>query len=138
MLICIDSCVFIRGINHDQSDAQQLLKRIDPQIQVTIHRLIAQEVSRNLVGQAQLRAFYSLFYKSLNATIIDAQIPPMLIEKYVALGMAEKGDAYIGAFAEWMRVDYLISDNRHFLRELRTDAYGLLSPGDFLEQLRKP
>jgi hypothetical protein len=31
-----------------------------------------------------------------------------------------------------MRVDFLISDNRHFLHSLRTDAYQLLSPGDFL------
>jgi len=35
-----------------------------------------------------------------------------------------------------MQVDYLISDNRHFLQELRTDAYRLLTPGDFLEILQ--
>jgi hypothetical protein len=34
-----------------------------------------------------------------------------------------------------MRVEYLISDNRHFLRAFRTDAYQLLSPGDFLDKL---
>lgn len=137
MLICIDSCVFIRGIYQEDSDAQQLLKQIGPAARVIIHRLIAQEVIRNLTDQAQFRTFYRLFYKSEYALIIDEPIPRTLIDRYIALGLREKGDAYIGAFAEWMRVDYLISDNRHFLRDLHTDAYTLLSPGDFLTQLNR-
>ncbi len=135
MLICIDSCVFIRGIYQEDSDAQQLLKQIGPAARVIIHRLIAQEVIRNLTNQAQVRTFYRLFYKSECAFIIDEPIPRTLIDRYIALGLREKGDAYIGAFAEWMHVDCLISDNRHFLRDLRTDAYRLLSPGDFLALL---
>jgi hypothetical protein len=132
MLICIDSCVFIRGINQEQSDAGRLLELIGPEVRVIIHRLIVQEVTRNLVGRAQVRTFYKLFHKSENAFLSDAPIPQTIIERYMALGLREKGDTYIGAFAEWMRVDYLISDNRQFLRELRTDAYRLLAPGDFL------
>lgn len=69
--------------------------------------------------------------------IIDLRVPERLVADYVARGLRAKGDAYIGAFAEWMRVEYLISDNRHFLRELRTDAYRLLSPGDFLKRLEQ-
>jgi hypothetical protein len=137
MLICIDSCVFIRGINHERSDAQQLLKQIGPQVRLTIYRLIAKEVVRNLSGQAQSRVFYGLFHNTEYATIIDAPIPQSLVDQYLALGLSEKGDAYIGAFAEWMQVDFLISDNRHFLRAFHTDAYQLLSPGDFLEVLTR-
>lgn len=59
----------------------------------------------------------------------------MLIERYIGLGLAEKGDAYIGAFAERMRVDYHISDNPHVLRHLHTEAYGLLMPVDFLRHV---
>ncbi|CUS03621.2 protein of unknown function [Candidatus Promineifilum breve] len=101
-----------------------------------IPRLVAVEVTRNLTTRPQQVAFYSLLHKNENAAIIDAPIPPRLIARYLALGLSEKGDAIIGAFAEWMQVDYLISDNRHFLQELRTDAYRLLTPGDFLEILQ--
>jgi len=136
MVTCIDSCVFIRGLIREDADTRQLLGLIGPEIQLVIPRLVAIEVTRNLTTCPQQLAFYSLLHKNENAAIIDAPIPPRLIARYLALGLSEKGDAIIGAFAEWMQVDYLISDNRHFLQELRTDAYRLLTPGDFLEILR--
>ncbi len=52
------------------------------------------------------------------------------------LGLPVKADAFIGAFAEWMQVQYLISDNRHFLRDLATDAFGVLEASNFLMQFR--
>ena len=135
MRICIDSCVFIRGINQEGSDAERLLRSIGPELQVIANRLIAQEVTRNLSGPQQIRRFYQIFHESAAAFIVTGPIPPAILDRYVALGLREKGDAIIGAFAEWMAVDYLISDNRHFLRELHTDAYQLMSPGDFLNFL---
>lgn len=133
MLICIDSCVFIKGINLEQSEAGRLLELISSEIQVTIPRLIVREVTRNLDGKAQLLAFYRMFYKNADASIVDAPIPPRLISRYISLGLSEKGDAIIGAFAEWMEVEYLISDNRHFLRRLKTNAYRIVSPAEFLQ-----
>lgn len=134
MRICIDSCVFIRGYNQAGSDAEWLLKSIGPKLQVVINRLIAQEVTRNLSGQEQIRRFYQVFHDNTDAFIVSGPIPPAILERYVALGLREKGDAIIGAFAEWMVVDYLISDNRHFLRELQTDAYRIASPAEFLNR----
>jgi len=134
MRICIDSCVFIRGYNQAGSDAERLLKSIGPKLQVVINRLIAQEVTRNLSGQEQIRRFYQVFHDNADAYIVSGPIPPAILERYVALGLREKGDAIIGAFAEWMVVDYLISDNRHFLRELQTDAYRIASPAEFLNR----
>ena len=135
MRICIDSCVFIRGINQEGSDAERLLRSIGPELQVIANRLIAQEVTRNLSGPQQIRRFYQIFHESAAAFIVTGPIPPAILDRYVALGLREKGDAIIGAFAEWMVVDYLISDNRHFLRELHTDAYQLMSPRDLLNFL---
>ena len=51
----------------------------------------------------------------------------------MSLGLREKGDAFIGAFAEWMKVDYLISENRHFLRELQTEAYAVMNAERFIQ-----
>jgi len=98
--------------------------------------MIVMEVMRNLAKPKDVKLFFSLLQGNSPAFMVESPIPLSLVESYVARGLRAKGDAYIGAFAEWMRVDYLISDNRHFLRELRADAYGLVSPPEFLALLQ--
>lgn len=136
MLICIDSCVFIRAFEAPSSDAALLISVLTPKLPVVIPRLVALEVSRNLRSAEHLHTFYRIFSEKSGALIIDFPVPDDLVASYVIRGMRVKGDAYIGAFAEWFHVSHLISDNRHFLRELRTDAYQLLTPGNFLQLLR--
>lgn len=132
MRICIDSCVFIRGIPNPSSDAGRLINLISPSLQVISPRVVAIETTHNLRFVSDVAHFYRLFHERSFARISDEPVPPEILHQYIALGLRAKGDAYIGAFAEWMQVDCLISDNRHFLCDLRTDAYRLLSPGDFL------
>lgn len=48
------------------------------------------------------------------------------------MGLNEKGDAFIGAFAEWKKVAYIISNNRHFLRILHPDAFRVLDATTFV------
>lgn len=136
MLICIDSCVYIRAFDAPASDAARLIKLLKPELPVVIPRLVVREVVRNLRSAEAIHTFFQLFSETSGGQIIDIPVPGDLVAAYIARGLREKGDATIGAFAEWLRVDYLISDNRHFLQELRTDAYRLLTPGDFLEILR--
>jgi hypothetical protein len=64
--------------------------------------------------------------------VVEESVPLALVSKYIALGLREKGDAFIGAFAEWQSVCYLISDNRHFRAELHTNAFTVLNPEEFL------
>lgn len=137
MLICIDSCVFIRAFDAPASDAARLVDLLNPNLPVVIPRLVAQEVERNLRRDDHAHTFYRLFAGESGAQIVDVPVPEELVWAYVAHGLRFKGDAIIGAFAEWMRVDYLISDNRHFLSALRTDAYRLLSPGAFLNMIEE-
>jgi hypothetical protein len=68
---------------------------------------------------------------SPEAIIVDEPTPRALVENYAALGLPAKADAFIGAFAEWMEVQYLISDNRHFLRDLKTEAFRVLNAAEF-------
>jgi hypothetical protein len=68
------------------------------------------------------------------AFIVDEPVPRELVSQYVTMGLPEKADAFIGAFAEWMQVRYLISDNRHFLRDLRTDAYEVLDAAELIQR----
>jgi len=134
MRICIDSCVFIHGLQESAPAAIHLLDLVGPQWTLVIPRLVAQEVTRNLRTPAQVRSFYRLFHRHDSVFILDEPVPQDLVDKYVGLGLAEKADAFIGAFAEWMQVRYLISDNRHFLRELQTDAFDVLDAAGFLER----
>lgn len=132
MRICIDSCVFINGLTGADPDAARLLNRIGPDLVVLIPRLVAQEVSRNLHTTKQVQRFYRLFYQRTSAFIVDELTLVALVNEYAGKGLPEKADAFIGAFAEWMQVRYLVSDNRHFLRELRTTAFQVLDPAAFI------
>ncbi len=131
MRICIDSCVIIHGLQETDSAAVRLLDLLGPDLVVVVPRLVAQEVMRNLRTREQVRLFYRLFRGRDFAFIVDEPVPRALVEKYVALGLPGKADAFVGAFAEWMQVRYLLSDNRHFLRDLRTDAYDVLDAAEF-------
>jgi predicted nucleic acid-binding protein len=132
MRICIDSCVFIHGLGDKEPAAARLLDRISPELALVIPRLVAQEVTRNLTTPEQVRRFYRLFHNRAFAFIVDELVPRPLVDKYASFGLPEKADAFIGAFAEWMQVRYLISDNRHFLRELKTQAFDVINAEEFI------
>ena len=132
MRICIDSCVFIRRLQRSSPEVERLFALIGPALQLVIPRLVALEVTRNLRSVAQVRLFYQLFQDVNFAHIVDEPVPMVLVQKYTLLGLPGKADAFIGAFAEWMQVQYLISDNRHFLRQLHTDAFAVVEPVQFL------
>jgi len=104
MRICIDSCVFIHGLQGNEPAAVRLLDLIGPDLILVIPRLIAQEVTRNLGTPEQVRLFYRLFYERSFAFIVDEPVARALVDKYTSLGLPNKGDAFIGAFAEWMQV----------------------------------
>jgi hypothetical protein len=132
MRICIDSCVFIHGLQQSDPAAVRLLDLVGPEWTLVIPRLVAQEVTRNLGTPEQVRRFYQLFQGHDLAFIVDEPVPRTLVDKYTHLGLPEKADAFIGAFAEWMQVRYLISDNRHFLRDIQTDAFDVLDASGFV------
>jgi len=136
MLICIDSNQFIFGIAQTAPDSVELL-RVLRVFRVAIPRLVIQEVVRNLHTPEQVKIFYRLLKSSPGLLVVDEPVPAELVAKYATLGLPEKADAIIGAFSEWVGARYLISDNRHFLKELEAEAYEVLTPGEFLERYRE-
>jgi hypothetical protein len=133
-LICIDSNQFIFGLTGADPDAVRLLDVLN-EFYVAVPRLVVQEVIRNLDTATQVRKFYRLLYGATNVVVIDEPVPRDLVAKYEQLGLPEKADAVIGAFVEWVNAGYLISDNRHFLQELKPVAFQVLSPTEFLSRL---
>lgn len=136
MHICIDSCVFIRGLRTQDAAVAMILDTIGPDVLLSIPRLVAQEVTRNLVTPEQIRNFYRLFAAYDFAYIVDEPVPLRFVEKYSELGLPAKADAFIGGFAEWQRLDFLLSDNRHFLRQLQSSTFQVLTPDDFLPKIQ--
>jgi len=132
MRICLDSNQFIFGISGADPNSEALLLLL-PHLDVVIPRLVMKEVTRNL-RHAQVRSLYALLNRAPRVKIIDTPVPIELVNKYIALGLREKADAWIGAFAEWQEAKYLISDNRHFLSELAGDTFEVLDPAEFLQR----
>jgi len=137
MRICIDSSVLIPAVRDTDPTAAMILNVLGPDLSLVIPRLVAQEVNRNLTTPRQLRLFYRLFSIHGNAVIIDQPVPQDLVSKYVGLGLPEKADAFIGAFVDWLQIPYLISANRHFLRNLQLDAFRVLDASEFLANFRE-
>lgn len=132
MRICIDSNQFIFGIGGTDPASETIMSLL-PVLDVVLPGLVIKEVSRNLT-ESQIKALFSLFSKVPQLKIVYEPVPIKMVQKYVNLGLPEKADAFIGAFAEWQGADYLISDNRHFLSELSGAAFAVIKPEVFLRR----
>jgi hypothetical protein len=56
--------------------------------------------------------------------------------KYLDLGLSEE-DAFIGAIAEWVGAKFLVSENRDFLHELKTEAFEVVDASTLLQKLEQ-
>ena len=137
MRICIDTNALVFGIEDSEPSSTELLDLLGNDLNLVIPRLIAKEVTRNLKTIQQEKLFYRLFDNYEFATIIDEPVPKDLVEKYIMLGLPAKADAFIGAFAEWQNINYLISENRHFLRQITTNYFEIMNSKDFIKLWKK-
>lgn len=79
------------------------------------------------------KKFFKLIYGSESLKINERNIPKQLIEKYKRLGVKKEADAAIGGFVEWVKAQYLIFANRHFLKEAKPTRFKILFPTEFLK-----
>jgi len=99
-----------------------------------ISRTIVEEVKANLT----LREFH-IFFRVISAlTTIDEDflIPFELGAKYENLGL-KPADAMIGAYAEWLNADVLVTENRHFLSRQSNLPFKVLTAENCLKTLSK-
>lgn len=134
--ILIDSQEYIIGLAKEESLKAKLLSHID-KFNVFIPFIVEREVVRNLsyISFHLPHKFYQLIKK--HKTIqVEFELPPTyLIKKYNNMGL-KKADSAIAAFAEWKKVDYFISDNRHFLQKLETKSFKIVTAEEFLKKLK--
>jgi predicted nucleic acid-binding protein len=106
---------------------------IDGKIVVYINETITKEVTNNL-SKLLVKDFYDFLLRN-NINVYYEKMGFNLLEKYKKLGL-KKGDIVIAAFCETIGADYLITENRHFLKSRKFDKFKVLSLKGFLRKLK--
>lgn len=130
MLISLDTNVWIFGIVNVDEFCEKILLNLT-QFEITIPDQVRAELERNLSNQDQ-KEFYQLVLQA-GVKIDFEKVPAIYIDEFEQKGL-KKGDAEIGAFCEWRKIDVLVSDNRDFLKALPPDQhFQVMSPEVFCE-----
>ena len=112
----LDSNIFIFAFDPPQKPSCVSLLALLLENRATFHvhipRLILTEIRRNLTPLLMQDAMR--FAHQLAIPDEDFVVPSKLSAQYEARGL-KPADAFIGAYAEWVKADGLISENRHFL-----------------------
>ena len=129
MILVLDSNEYIDYLNQKNSlDALFSNQYLD----IGINDLIIREVIRNL-NELQIKKFYKIIFSN-NIEFYGQKLPSDVLENFRRFGL-KKGDIAIAAFCETIGADYLITENRHFLKS-REFHFKILSLKGFLSKFR--
>ena len=130
MILVLDSNEYLFFLNKETILLEKLFQRIG--FFVHIHRFIISEVIQN-IEEAQEKEFY-YFLRNREVIINEEELPFELLSKYKELGL-RKGDTAIASFCEKIRADYLITENRDFLKSKKFN-FQVLSLQKFLKMFK--
>jgi len=83
----------------------------------------------------QIYATFSARPEGVEPVLLDWTLPPdSIVAEFRARG-CKKGDAFVAACLVEVGVDYFISENRHFLSEIKDLPFAVLSSAQVLAQL---
>jgi len=129
-ILILDSNEFLIGLLDKKSASGKLLDILE-EFTILVSEIILEEVKENLKLKSKvLNAFLELVYSGFFKTIQDAPAEE-LVKKYSS--SLKKADALIAAYCEWLEVDFLISENRHFLKGFRPRKFKVRKAEDFLK-----
>src|SRR3989338_5074502 len=127
VIIVLDSNEYIKNINEQSDLLNPLFQRVG--FYFHLHKIIRDEVLRNLRNDAE-KDFFRLVME--NGISVDEDILSIaLFHKYKELGL-NKGDIAIASFCEKIGADYLITENRDFLKSKNLADFQVLSLREFL------
>ncbi|MCP4350642.1 MAG: type II toxin-antitoxin system VapC family toxin [Desulfobacterales bacterium] len=128
MKVSIDTNVWIFGIVGADEFSEKVLLNLS-KFRIIIPDQVREELERNL-SRSEMNKFYRFVYKS-EAEIDFEAVPAEYISEFEQKGL-KKGDAEIGAFCMWRKIQIFISDNRDFLNLLSSEEYfKVMSPRIF-------
>lgn len=128
MRLVLDSNEFITYVN--KTNEKLLFLTYLRNAEILIHPIIIKEVLRNCSPSTD-KIFFAVI-ELLNIKIMDIHFPKSMLDYYSKKGL-KKGDIAIAAFCESVEADYLISENRHFLKEVMIDKFKVISLEDFIK-----
>ena len=126
--LVLDSNEYVFHFNNNTS----ILKLLKLKAKIYLNNLIFKEVIRN-IRRETIKYFINLL-KNPRFVVIEEKIPQILIGKYKRQGL-KKGDVIIAAFCDYVNADYLVSENRHFLKSARFDKFKVLDLNTFLKMI---
>ncbi len=130
MVISLDTNVWMFGLFQTNLYCQKILFNLST-FWVVVPNQTRTELERNL-SHATMKTFHQVAIEAGVRLDFEA-VPKSYITMFETKGL-KKGDAVIGAYCEWRRVDVLVSDNRDFLRGLSgAHSFSVMSPQAFCE-----
>lgn len=133
----IDSNEIILGLTtEDTSSANLIIKlnELKDKYEFIISDDIFHEVMRNIPYHTKEKFSELLKLKIIITKNFSAD--DNLFQKYKNLGF-KKGDIAVAAFADKENAHFLISENRHFLQELKTKKFKIFNAEQFLKEIIK-
>lgn len=133
--IALDTNQFIFALRQDQTypSCRILLFEKLHNINLYLPLQVLIELQRNL-NEREMRGVMLALTNAQNTTWDYTLAPMPIIKKWEKQG-AKKGDAVIAAHLEINNIPYLISENRHFLREITNLPFKVLSSQELLQYL---
>lgn len=139
-LLVLDSNEYVFGLSELKGTSVKLLDVLPfvEGLKVIVPSTVLDEAARNLsyIHSILVAKFNDLIYSYEKFSVVsDEGLPQSLAEEYQRLGLPSEADARIGAFAEWVKADFLVSENQHFLKGLKTTAYQVIDAAEALKRI---
>ena len=145
MRIVLDSNEYVFGLDTTAgpSPSSRLLDLVrilideSEDFRLLVPEIIAREVQKNLPPGLE-KDFFKLIQSSQKIEFHTLfEVPKAIFQKYRRQKRLKQADALIAAFADYMKADYIISENRHIYRDLKATAFVTLTAEDFLDLIEE-
>lgn len=131
MRVSLDTNVWILGLLGIHDACRKIIVNLT-KFEVVVPNQIRLELTHNLT-ELEMKEFHQLVL-DVGVQLSYEKVPESYIMMFEAKGL-KKGDAIIGAFGEWQKIDTLVSNNRDFLRGLSVGHhFEVMSPQEFCEK----
>ncbi|OGH61455.1 MAG: hypothetical protein A3G34_05595 [Candidatus Lindowbacteria bacterium RIFCSPLOWO2_12_FULL_62_27] len=131
--IVLDSNEYIYAFGAERKPAcERLIGRLIEKAEknsLSVSRSIADETRRNLKRTA-FKLCHRFWLDMACRIDDDDNVPKALFASYLVRGL-KPADAQIGAYAEWVNADFLISENRDFLALSKPLPYRIMKASEF-------
>ena len=136
-IVILDTNEFVFGLVGNQKHPTLLIQNLG-KLRQNFDFRVSRQIIKEILGNIP-KNYQGKLFDLINSGMIkydDKLVGEKLLVKYKTHGL-KKGDAVIAAFADKENADILISENRHFLKELKTKRFNVMNAEQFLNEIIK-